>query len=84
MWSAAMVTLAAARTFPGNFLFSTGPNTEVGGPRNTPCHMDIPMRNCSVYLDDKAVVLDGDVVAPEESRSTARSRSDISRKTVNE
>lgn len=58
-----------ARAFYGNFLFSTGPNTEVGGPRNTPCHMDIPMRRCSVYLDDEAVVLDGDVVAPTASRA---------------
>lgn len=56
-----------ARAFYGNFLFSTGPNTEVGGPRNTPCHMDIPMRNCSVYLDDLAVVEAGEVVAPEAS-----------------
>lgn len=61
-----------ARAFYGNFLFSTGPNTEVGGPRNTPCHMDIPMRNCSVYLDDTAVVIEGDVVAPEESRVKRR------------
>ncbi len=73
-----------ARAFYGNFLFSTGPNTEVGGPRNTPCHMDIPLRNCSVYLDDKAVVLDGDVVAPEESRVTARSMPNTSQKAVNE
>lgn len=58
-----------ARAFYGNFLFSTGPNTEVGGPRNTPCHMDIPMRHCSVYLDDVVMVEEGDVVAPEASRS---------------
>lgn len=58
-----------ARAFYGNFLFSTGPNTEVGGPRNTPCHLDIPMRNCSVYLDDKPVVIDGEVVAPEASKA---------------
>lgn len=56
-----------ARAFYGNFLFSTGPNTEVGGTRKTPCHMDIPLRNCSVYLDDLPVVIDGDVVAPEAS-----------------
>jgi len=62
-----------ARAFYGNFLFSTGPNTEVGGPRNTPCHMDIPMRRCSVYLDGQPVVLDGDVVAPEPSLVTRRS-----------
>ncbi|MBH3389354.1 2,5-dihydroxypyridine 5,6-dioxygenase [Pseudomonas putida] len=58
-----------ARAFYGNFLFSTGPNTEVGGKRKTPCHLDIPLRNCDIYLDDKAVVLAGDVVAPEESRA---------------
>lgn len=56
-----------ARAFYGNFLFSTGPNTEVGGTRKTPCHMDIPLRNCSVYLDDIPVVIEGDVVAPEAS-----------------
>lgn len=53
-----------ARAFEGNFLFSTGPNTEVGGTRKTPCHMDIPLRHCSVYLDEEPVVLDGKVVAP--------------------
>ena len=56
-----------ARAFYGNFLFSTGPNTEVGGTRKTPCHMDIPLRNCSVFLDDKPVVIDGEVVAPKAS-----------------
>ena len=56
-----------ARAFYGNFLFSTGPNTEVGGTRKTPCHMDIPLRNCDVYLDDEAVVIAGDVVAPKAS-----------------
>lgn len=51
-----------ARAFYGNFLFSTGPNTEAGGTRNTPCHMDIPLRNCSVFLDDEPMVIDGDVI----------------------
>ena len=27
-----------------------GPNTEAGGSRNTPCHMDIPMRRCTIEL----------------------------------
>jgi 2,5-dihydroxypyridine 5,6-dioxygenase len=53
-----------ARAFEGNFLFSTGPNTEVGGSRKTPCHMDIPLRACTVMLDGKPVVLDGKVVKP--------------------
>jgi 2,5-dihydroxypyridine 5,6-dioxygenase len=52
-----------ARAFAGNFLFSTGPNTEVGGSRKTPCHLDIPLRRCDVMLDNEAVVIDGRVVA---------------------
>ncbi len=48
---------AAARTFPGNFLFSTGPNTLGGGTRNTLGHYDVPMRECTVILDD-AVIID--------------------------
>lgn len=51
-----------ARAFAGNFLFSLGPNTEAGGMRNTPCHMDIPMRRCTIELDGDAVVRDGRVV----------------------
>jgi 2,5-dihydroxypyridine 5,6-dioxygenase len=51
-----------ARAFAGNFLFSLGPNTEAGGSRNTPCHMDIPMRRCTIELDGDAVVRDGRVV----------------------
>ena len=51
-----------ARAFAGNFLFSMGPNTEAGGLRNTPCHMDIPMRNCTIELDGVAVVRAGKVL----------------------
>ena len=51
-----------ARAFAGNFLFSLGPNTEAGGTRNTPCHMDIPMRKCTIELDGVTVVRDGDVI----------------------
>ncbi|HEY0285513.1 MAG TPA: 2,5-dihydroxypyridine 5,6-dioxygenase [Pseudomonas sp.] len=58
-----------ARAFYGNFLFSTGPNTEVGGKRKTPCHLDIPLRRCDIYLDDLAVVLGGEVVAPQASKA---------------
>ncbi|MDX3906059.1 MAG: 2,5-dihydroxypyridine 5,6-dioxygenase [Pigmentiphaga sp.] len=49
-----------ARSFYGNFLFSTGP----GGSRRTKAHLDIPMRRCSFYVDDEPMVVDGDVVAP--------------------
>ena len=52
-----------ARAFYGNFLFSTGP----GGTRETPCHLDIPMRNCSFYVDDQPMVSEGDVV-PQDQR----------------
>lgn len=55
-----------ARAFDGNFLFSTGPNTEVGGSRKTPCHMDIPLRNCTVRLDDVVVVEQGKSVSLDE------------------
>ncbi|MFP5474579.1 MAG: 2,5-dihydroxypyridine 5,6-dioxygenase [Gammaproteobacteria bacterium] len=51
-----------ARAFEGNFLFSLGPNNEAGGPRTTPCHLDIPLRNCTVTLDDIVVVRDGKVI----------------------
>lgn len=51
-----------ARAFAGNFLFSTGPNNEGGGSRVCPCHIDIPMRNCSVFLDGVAVVQEGKLV----------------------
>ena len=51
-----------ARAFEGNFLFSLGPNNEVGGLRITPCHLDIPLRNCTVKLDDTVVVRNGKVI----------------------
>ena len=53
------------RSFFGNVMFSTGPNNELGGPNSSPCHLDIPMRNCSLFLDDEPVVIEGDVVVPE-------------------
>jgi 2,5-dihydroxypyridine 5,6-dioxygenase len=53
------------RSFFGNVLFSTGPNNELGGPNDTSCHLDIPMRGCSLFLDDKPIVLHGDVVVKE-------------------
>jgi 2,5-dihydroxypyridine 5,6-dioxygenase len=53
------------RSFYGNVLFSTGPNQEFGGGNDTQCHVDIPMRNCSLYLDDEPIVVDGDIVVDE-------------------
>jgi 2,5-dihydroxypyridine 5,6-dioxygenase len=51
-----------ARAFEGNFLFSLGPNNEAGGSRTTACHIDIPLRNCTVKIDGSEVVRDGKVL----------------------
>lgn len=51
-----------ARAFEGNFLFSLGPNNEAGGQRTTACHIDIPLRNCTVRLDGEVVVQKGKVL----------------------
>lgn len=59
------------RSFYGNVMFSIGPNNELGGPNDTPCHFDIPMRGCSLFLDDEPIVVDGDIVVPD-MKPTAR------------
>ena len=51
------------RAFAGNFLFSTGPNASGGGDRRTPCHIDMPMRGCTIRLDGAPVVVDGALVS---------------------
>ena len=53
------------RAFYGNVLWSTGPNNELGGKNDTACHVDIPMRDCSLFLDGEPVVIDGDIVVKE-------------------
>ena len=55
-----------ARSYYGNFLFSTGPNSEAGGSNNSPCHVDIPMSGCSVSIDGEPMTQDGTVVAAEQ------------------
>jgi 2,5-dihydroxypyridine 5,6-dioxygenase len=50
----------------GNFLFSTGPNLSGGGTRRAPLHLDIPLRDATVWLDDRQVVKAGEVLAPEQ------------------
>jgi 2,5-dihydroxypyridine 5,6-dioxygenase len=47
---------AGARCFAGNFLFSTGPNSQGGGKRTTKGHYDVPMRDCTVSLDNDLVI----------------------------
>lgn len=53
------------RSFYGNVMFSIGPNNELGGPNDTACHFDIPMRGCSLYLDDELIVDAGELTVPE-------------------
>ncbi len=60
-----------ARAYEGNFLFSLGPNNEAGGERTTTCHIDIPLRNCTVALDGEVMVQAG-VVQDEEGKRHAR------------
>mgnify|MGYP001197935542 CR=1 FL=1 len=50
------------RAYCGNVLFSLGPDTEFGGKNNTRCHLDLPMRNCSLFLDEQIVVEQGEIV----------------------
>jgi 2,5-dihydroxypyridine 5,6-dioxygenase len=52
-------------SYYGNVLFSTGPNTELGGSNNTLCHMDIPLRKTSLSLDGVTIVDKGQIAIPE-------------------
>ncbi len=47
------------RAFGGNFLYSTGAN-EVAG-RHTLGHFDLPLRGCTVKLDDETIVAAGEL-----------------------
>jgi 2,5-dihydroxypyridine 5,6-dioxygenase len=55
---------AGARVFAGNFLFSTGPNSQGGGKRTTRGHYDVPMRDCTVMLDNEIIIDKGKVADP--------------------
>lgn len=57
---------AAARSFPGNFLFSTGPNNQGkgSGNRDTKGHYDVPMRDCTIALDGTVIVEKGKIIDP--------------------
>lgn len=65
-----------ARAFEGNFLWSMGPNNEAGGQRTTACHIDIPMRRCTVKLDGTPTVIDG-IVQDQEGLARAERRSQL-------
>jgi 2,5-dihydroxypyridine 5,6-dioxygenase len=53
------------RSYFGNVLFSTGPNIEFGGKNDTACHLDLPMRNCDIFLDGKQILRHGQFLVPE-------------------
>ena len=59
------------RAFYGNVLFSTGPNTELGGTNDTRCHLDLPMKGCTLELDDELILKDGEVI-PHDMRAPGR------------
>lgn len=48
------------RSTAGNFMWSTGSNRFAD--RETPAHLDVPMRGCTVSVDDRVVVRDGKLV----------------------
>jgi len=52
-------------SYYGNVLFSTGPNTELGGTNDTPCHLDMPLKGCTLMLDNTLIVENGKIVPPE-------------------
>ncbi|MDO9403779.1 MAG: 2,5-dihydroxypyridine 5,6-dioxygenase [Polaromonas sp.] len=56
-----------ARSYHGNFMFSTGPNAEAGGTRHTPCHLDIPMSSCSVWIDGEQMTDKGRVIPADQA-----------------
>lgn len=53
------------RIMKGGYILGTGPNTANGGTRNTPCHFDILMRDCTIELDGRKLVDAGTIVAEE-------------------
>jgi 2,5-dihydroxypyridine 5,6-dioxygenase len=50
------------RAFAGNFLYSTGANETAG--RFTRGHFDLPLRNCTIALDNRVVVERGRLLPP--------------------
>jgi len=59
------------RSYYGNVLFSLGPNLEFGGENDTACHMDLPMRGCSAWLDGEQIIADGEIL-PQDMRAPGR------------
>jgi 2,5-dihydroxypyridine 5,6-dioxygenase len=62
MYDKQHVNCTELRAFAGNFLISTGANEFSG--RHTNCHFDLPMRHCTIALDNKEIVKDGQLQEP--------------------
>jgi len=62
MYDKQHVNCSELRAFSGNFLISTGANEFAN--RFTNCHFDLPMRNCSILLDNQEIVKSGELVGP--------------------
>ncbi len=68
VWSVDMPGIGMdGRAHYGNVLFSLGPDTEFGGTNDTLCHLELPMKDCTLYLDGEPIVEDGRVI-PEDMR----------------
>ena len=62
MYDKLHVNCTELRAFAGNFLISTGANEFAD--RFTSCHFDLPMRNCTILLDDQEIVSAGELSGP--------------------
>ena len=60
MYDRADINGTEMRAIAGSFLFSTGANEFAD--RFTSCHFDLPMRNCTIWIDDIKVVDHGALV----------------------
>lgn len=56
------------RSYYGNVLFSLGPNLEFGGDNDTACHMDLPMRGCTAWVDGEKIIANGRIL-PDDMRA---------------
>lgn len=62
MYDKADVNGTELRAFAGNFLYSTGANETAG--RFTRGHFDLPLRNCTIALDNRVIVDRGTLLPP--------------------
>ncbi|HEY8327642.1 MAG TPA: 2,5-dihydroxypyridine 5,6-dioxygenase [Rhodanobacter sp.] len=65
------VGMIDGRAYYGNVLFSTGPDLEIGGSNDTPCHLDMPMLGCTLWLDDEMILEQGRIL-PADMRVAGR------------